>query len=253
MKNSKPKSTTRQHAFLEVTRKEVLWAGLLFGLITLIPASVFWKGLPCSDDTLTHFYRVIQIDLNLKNGAPFLLWGSDFLRGYGYNVLAFYAPLSYGLVEAIHLLGFDFDVAMQIANVLVLWLTGWGAYLFARKFLTPVGAFVAGLAYLFAPYLLYDAVQRGTLPETLALALAPWALAASLQAIDNPNVRNIGRAVLSFVLLILSHNIVPFFAIGLLVLFAIFSPTSSWRSFGNVVDNLRPVLLILGFAVSIST
>jgi uncharacterized membrane protein len=137
---------TKQQKGQGITPKEILLAGILFGFITLIPAAVFWHELPCSDDTLTHFYRVVQMDLNLKNGAPFLQWGPDFLRGYGYNVLAFYAPLSYWLVEFIHLLGFDFGTAFQISSVFVLWLTGWGGYVLGRQFLSPLGSFVTGLA-----------------------------------------------------------------------------------------------------------
>ena len=233
-----------------MTRKELLWTGLLFALVTIIPAAVFWNELPCSDDTLPHFYRTIQLDTHIQQGTPFLQWGTDMLRGYGYTIFLFYAPLAYWLLEAIHLLGFDFGPAMQITFVLALWLAGWGGYTLARNFIQPLGSFIAGLGYLFAPYILYDAIQRGALPETLALALVPWALAASLRALDNPHPRHIFLAVILFVILILTHNVVPIFALGLLVLFALAS--LEWSSPTTQLKTLVPPLLILGLALGLT-
>jgi len=102
-------------------------------LATLVIFPLFWRGLPCSDDTLPHFFRAVQLDVNLRQGAPFLQWGPDLLRGYGYPIFAFYAPLTYWLLEALHLLGADFGPALQIAFAGSLWLAGWGAYVLARR------------------------------------------------------------------------------------------------------------------------
>jgi len=189
-------------------------------LATLVIFPLFWRGLPCSDDTLPHFFRAVQLDVNLRQGAPFLQWGPDLLRGYGYPIFAFYAPLTYWLLEALHLLGADFGPALQIAFAGSLWLAGWGAYVLARRTLAPAGAFVAGLAYLFAPYVLYDAIPRGALPELLALALLPWALAAIDRA-QIERVRTVLVAALVLALLILTHNVVSIFGLALALLLAV--------------------------------
>ncbi|PIE81944.1 MAG: hypothetical protein CSA11_02180 [Chloroflexi bacterium] len=233
-----------------LSRAELLWFGLLFGIVTTIAAAAFWPVLPCSDDTLPHFYRTVQLHANVQRGAPFLQWGPEMLRGYGYTIFLFYAPLTYWLLETIHLLGFDFGSSMQILYGLVLWLAGWGGYVLARQFLAPVGAFVAGLAYLFAPYFLYDAIQRGALPETLALALAPWALAAALHALDNPRINTIARATVLWTLLILAHNVVPLFALSLLLMFALVSWTTPTVT--SLFVSLRTVALVLGFALGLT-
>ncbi len=187
---------------------------LWLALAALVVAPVFLRGLPCSDDTLPHFFRVVQLDINLHRGAPFLQWGPDFMHGYGYPIFAFYAPLTYWLIEAIHLAGADFGPALQITYFATLLLAAWGAYHLARHSVGIAGAFVAGLAYLFSPYLLYDTIQRGALPEALALALLPWALTAARKATLNGTPRAIALAALVFSALILAHNVIPVFGIG---------------------------------------
>jgi len=231
-----------------VLKKENVWSGFLFALVTIITIPVFWHVLPCSDDTLPHLYRAVQVDVQVQQGAPFLQWGSDLLRGYGYPIFAFYAPFSYVVLEILHLLGADFSLAMQIAFVLSLWLAGWGMFLFARQFMGRNGAFVAGLAYLFAPYLLYDAVQRGALPETLALAITPWALTAVIQALNHRTAKHTIIAAALYAILILTHNVIPFFALGLGGGFALvaINPRDIKGTMGQAMPAITALLLALG-------
>ncbi len=226
-------------------RRELLWAGGLLALATLVVVPVFWRGLPCSDDTLPHFFRAVQLDVNLRQGAPFLQWGADLLRGYGYPIFAFYAPLTYWLLQGIHLLGADFGPALQIAFVLALWLAGWGAYVLARCYLTRAGSFVAGLAYLFAPYVLYDAIQRGALPELLALALLPWALAAGARAQEQGG-RSIVLAAFLLALLILAHNVVSILGLALAVALAVTGQRRLAAAARAAGPPLAAVMLALG-------
>jgi hypothetical protein len=225
----------------------------VFLLTSLIIWPTFAAGLPCSDDNLTHIYRVAQIDLNWQQGAPWLQWGPDMLRGYGYPVLAFYAPLTYWLVEGIYLLNGDLSAAMRLALFGSLLVAGSGAYLLARRYLSPPGALVAGLGYMFAPYLLYDAIQRGSLPETLALALIPWALAL----IDICHQRRTGRwlvvAALAVSLMILSHNAVPFFGLGLALLWALLPDRPRPAGLSGWLAQLWPTaaVLLLGLGLTL--
>src|SRR5262249_40875972 len=49
-------------------------------------------------------------------------------------------------------------------------------YHLGREHFDEPAGLVAGVAYLYSPYLLYDNYVRGSLPENLALALLPLAL-----------------------------------------------------------------------------
>jgi uncharacterized membrane protein len=65
--------------------------------------------------------------------------------------MAFYAPLTYWLLAAMSAVGLGVGPAMQVAFFLALILAGIGSYVLARHFLGPIGALVAGVAYLFPP------------------------------------------------------------------------------------------------------
>jgi hypothetical protein len=223
-----------------ISRREIASITAALAFISLVILPVFTAGLACSDDTLPHFYRTVQLLVLAGQGSPFLQWGPDLLRGYGYPIMAFYAPLTYWLLAGIQAIGLTLGQAMQIAFLGALVAAGLGAYILARRYMGPVGALTAGVAYLFSPYLLYDAIQRGALPETLALALMPWALAAADRVQARPSWRAIGLGALLFALLILLHNVLPLFGLALAGLWALLPlrPVADGR------DWLRQVWLV---------
>lgn len=235
-------------------RRESWLAGGLFFVVSLILLPVFGQGLPCSDDTFPHFYRAVGLNELWQAGSPFLQWGPDFLRGYGYPIFAFYAPLSYWLILLLHGGGLDFVPAFQLLFWLLAPLAGWGLYLFARHYFQPMAAFVAGLAYLFAPYFLYDLIQRGALPEALALAGMPWVLALAQTVQKRANWRAIGLAGLVLALWLLTHNVIPAMGLGLLLGLAVITAQegSGWKLF-SMGKRLYPILgtVLLGLGLTL--
>jgi len=206
-----------------------LFLSIAAGLI----APVFLRGLPCSHDTLGHFYRVVQLDVNIQSGTPFLHWGPEMMRGYGYPVLGLYAPLTYWLVWVPYRLGLNLDLAFRLIFWLALVGAACGMYHLARRWLLPGGAIVAALAYLFAPYILFDAIQRGALPETLGLAELPWMLAALDRAITHRTLYTTLTATISLALVVLTHNVIGLVGIVLgsgLAVFSLADAVLTWRA-----------------------
>ncbi|MGB5060184.1 MAG: 6-pyruvoyl-tetrahydropterin synthase-related protein [Candidatus Promineifilaceae bacterium] len=230
--------------------REQAVAGLLLALAALILAPTFYRGLACGHDTLTHFYRVVQVALNAQNGAPFSLWSPDFMRGYGYAIFPFYAPLTYWGTAVLHFLGLDFSPALRLAAWLMLWLAGWGGYNLARRYVNPTGAMIAGLAYLFAPYLLYNATQRGAFPELLGLALLPWALAAADVALVSRSRRAVVTAVSLFSPLVLAHNIIP--NLGFVLLMGLAIGRSRGWSASALWSAIRPALVVMALTLAVT-
>lgn len=231
--------------------REQLSIALIFALAGLLLVPTFWRGLACGHDTLTHFYRIVQLALNVQDGAPFTLWSQHFMRGYGYTIYPFYAPLSYWLTTAIHFLGFDFSPALRIAAWLMLWLAGWGGYNLSRRYFNSPGAFVSGLAYMFAPYLIYNATQRGAFPELLGLALLPWALTAADIAIIRRTPRSIITAVFTLALVMLSHNIIPNF--GFIILLGLAFSRSETFKLQSFWQTIKPALAIIGLTLLVTS
>ncbi len=231
--------------------REQAGIGLLFAVTALIFAPTFMRGLACGHDTFTHFYRIVQLALNVQDGAPFTQWSQHFMRGYGYTIYPFYAPLMYWLTAVIHFLGFDFSAALRIVTWLMLFLAGWGSYNLGRRYFSPAGAFVTGLAYLFAPYLIFNATQRGAFPELLGLALLPWALAAADIALVRRTPRSLVTAVFAFSLVMLSHNIIP--NLGFIVLLGLALSRSQRLNPRAIWQALWPALTVIGLTLLVTS
>ena len=165
------RSFLSQHAWWE--RLPSLLPLVLLAASSLIILPVFLIGLPCSHDGFSHLAKAAEVYFTAQGGSPFLQWSPDLMRGYGHPVLAFYAPLLYWLLAAPHWLGMSFAANFRSLAYLALVVGGIGIYILGRRYLSAPAAFVAGLTYLFAPYLLYDAIQRGALPEIVALSVMP--------------------------------------------------------------------------------
>lgn len=234
------------------TPRETRHSGLIFLMVALIAIPTFYAGLACSDDILPHLYRSVQLDLNIRHGRPLLQWSQDLMRGYGYPIFAFYAPLAYILIQLAHFLGPDLGTLYQWAFWGVLPLAGWGAYHWARRYYTPTAAFVTGIAYMFAPYLLYNAIQRGALPEALALALFPWAMYTADTLQNKPTTPAIIRTAATFALLILAHNVVALFALPLALLFALLHANSRQAPLRQAWTNLKPTLASITLALTLT-
>lgn len=233
--------------------REQLFASAFFALSGLAIAPTFWRGNPCGHDMSTHFWRVIMFNMNIEDGYPFLQWGQHFLRGYGYPIFPFYAPLFNWLIAALHAAGFDYNAALRMAAWLALFLCGWGMYNLGRRYFnTSLPAAVAGLAYMFAPYIIYDGVERGALPELIALGLLPWVLSRVDIAWERQTPREFIKATAAFALLMLTHNIIPligFLLIGALWLgrFQRVRVTRWWHEAQTGVAIILATLLVSAF------
>lgn len=234
-----------------ISRREWAVSGLIFALAALMIAPTLWYGLACSPDGHIHFYRIVHMIDNVRHGAPFLQWGEHFMRGYGYPIYAFYAPLTYWGSTGLSFLGLSPSFAFRLFAWLTLFVGGWGAYHLGRRYFSPNAAFVTGLAYLFAPYFIFDAVQRGAVPETLGLALLPWALVAADLAMVRRSPRAIALASALFALVVLSHNVIPNMGF-LILLFLAMIQNQSWKNPRLFWQSVRPAVLIIVLALGLS-
>jgi len=143
--------------------------------LAVLPAvwPYFEAGLPRTNDALPHLYRSLALTRLVRQGILWPRWSPDLAHGYGYPVFNFSPSLSHYLVVLWHLIGLPLTTAYRAAVALIFVLTVWSAYLLGRELLDAAGGWVAALAYVYSPYVLYDAIVRGSLQESLALALIP--------------------------------------------------------------------------------
>jgi hypothetical protein len=213
-----------------------------YTLLTLLALPALWPllhpGLARANDHLPHFFRVVALDAALRQGQWPLRWSPDLVHGFGYPVFNFFPYLGHLVVEVWHLIGFDFLTAYKIACALALLAAAWFAFQLGRAHWGEAAGLVAGVAYLYNPYLLYDIYIRGSLPETLALALLPLIM-VSLRRVAHGNKRArvwAGGLVAAFLFF---HNGVALQTMPFLVLYALWE---TWSEF-NWKQKFRPFLL----------
>ncbi len=257
--------------------KSLVWIALIFLFSILALAPLFTARPTRSADGLLHLYRLVQLDMLWQQGVFFSRWLPDLAYGYGLPLFNYYAPLVYYLTTPLHEIGISFALALNLSLAAALFIGASGMFFFTHavisgtrifgasaisatnggaqnergawaRFENPSGlaALIAALAFLYAPYVLFNAFQRSNLAEQWALAFAPFALWRFFVLTRKPTAWNWALAVLSFAAVMLSHNVTGFLFAPLLFGFVVVCLFSSPRA-AHVPSNDTPPLSRLTF------
>jgi len=233
----------------------IIFVLLLLSLFTLIPL-LNNPGLPNGSDVLYHVYRVAEMDRSWEQGVLFPRWADGLYFGYGSPLFHYYASLTYHstsvLIRLFNLTALDALRAMVGLSLVGGSLT---MYLFASQRSGSLGGFIAGLVYIYSPYLVYtEPYARGTYPELLAFALAPLMFWRFERLLHRPQGINFALAAVSLCLLILSHNLMSLVFALILGLWIGWHGVASLMAIGaknlraEGLNTLRPYLLALAAA-----
>ncbi len=191
------------------------------GVVLLVATLAAWPlltraSLPTFTDAHHHIYRVYEILAAWREGILYPRWAPDFYYGYGYPVFDYYSTLSYYLAAAY---GWFFGpvAGVKFALVLAAYLGAAGVYVLAREEWGAAPGVVSAAVFAFAPYIaVSERINRGDLPEGLAIALAPWVLWSFTHLAHTGSRVFWCVAVLSLAALVAAHNLMSFVFIGLL-------------------------------------
>ncbi len=228
------------------------WAALPWLLLAIAALPAAWPyvagaGLPRTNDALPHLYRTLALDRLVRAGELWPRWSPDLVHGFGYPVFNFFPALSHYLVGMFHLIGLPLATAYRAAVVTHCVLTFWFTYLLARDLFGPVPGWIGALAYVYSPYLLYDAHVRGGLPENQALMMLPLLLFALRRSVLHGG-RWIALVAVAFAAAFLSHFPITFqflLPIGLLLLWM--GRQTGWRCLWQPVAGLALGILLTTF------
>ncbi|MEI2609425.1 MAG: 6-pyruvoyl-tetrahydropterin synthase-related protein [Candidatus Promineifilaceae bacterium] len=226
------------------------WIPLLALALAILPAALpyFGEGLPRTNDAFPHLYRVVALDRLVRQGILWPRWSPDLVHGYGYPVFNFFPSLSHLVMEGLHLMGLPLTAAYRWATLLQLWVAGWSMFLLGRTVWNAAAGWIAALAYIYSPFLLYDTIVRGSLPEIQALALFPLLLLALWHAAQGRPRWIMATAIIAAALL-LSHPIgYPiFFFVGVWLLRLAWR--HGWRVFSGPALGLGLGILLCAFSL----
>ncbi|NJN82972.1 MAG: hypothetical protein HC802_12295 [Caldilineaceae bacterium] len=156
------------------------WAALI-----LLAGPLLWPfrvvGLPTSADGLLHLLRLVVLDDHIRQGVFYPRWVPEMVLGLGYPLFHFYAPGSYYVAESFRLAGLAYIPALLTTFATFVLVAGFGMYLLVWDLFTDGdrrsrswAALLAGVMYMYSPYLLTNMYMRGALAEVAAQALLPW-------------------------------------------------------------------------------
>jgi len=220
-----------------VSRLRPLLPYFTLGLFAALAAEPLARAqMTCSDDGSFHLFRALELGDLIQMGQWFPRWSPHMAQGYGYPFYNFYAPLSSYFVVGLHALSLDYVTALKVAFGLTIFFAGVAMFLFAREWWGERAGVVAGVAYLFAPYLAYDVLYRANFAETFAFIWPPlvlWGMQMAEgggQKADNPTFRLLPS--IFYAALILTHNIFALIASPLFIGYALLLTwqTRSWKT-----------------------
>lgn len=192
----------------------------LLALIALSVWPLLRAGYPLIGDGGNHLYRLVEFDHLLRNGVWFPRWATDLCYGYGCPLFNFYPPLVYYLGALLHAVGLSYADSLLVIYAMAFALAISGAYMLANEQWGNAPGLIAASASGAAPYLYFNALARGALPETLGLGLLPWALYAYVRLARQPTPKAFIAATLLYAAVILSHILSALLAAPLLIIFA---------------------------------
>lgn len=135
---------------------------------------------------------------------------SGFLNfGYGYPLFNFAYPAPYYMATILHFLHIGFVDSIKVLFAASVFMSFVGMFFLSGKFWKSSWAgFISGVFYILLPYYLVDLYVRGSIGESMSLALYPFLLLCCLFILEKKHVRTalFFLAMLSAAL-ITAHNI----------------------------------------------
>ncbi len=203
-------------------RGEGRWLAALLLIILLAGLPTLQLRQMSGHDALVYVPRVVEFVRALSEGQIPPRWAPDLSFGYGQPLFIFYPPFIYALAALFHALGSGFVVSLNLACLALLALAGLGMYAFARTLFGRAGGLVAGVGYVFVPFLLVNLYVRHALADFAAMAFIPWALWGLLGWVRWRQTVALAVAVSSIALLLLSSNPLALVTAPTLALYAAF-------------------------------
>jgi len=204
---------------------------LLLMIFSCIPLLSVWRtGSYESGDFKDHVYFFISFYRSLENGIWFPRWSGGFCNGYGYPHIQYFYHLPYYVASFFH---YALNVSFVHSFKLLICVSFLGAaasmYLWLSSEWGKRAAFFGSILYILSPYLLAGTHFRITVGEGLGTFIVPLILWSIKKIFDDSSKKWLYYWLITFlyILLILSHHVVPVLCLPFIVSYFFFQ---LWRS-----------------------
>jgi uncharacterized membrane protein YidH (DUF202 family) len=205
-------------------------------------------ALPLTADGTLHLYRLIALDHALSDGTLWARYAAGMAYGYGTPMFNYYSPLSLYPMLLLYKLGMSFLQSWLWGMSFYTLVAAFGTYRLGRLWSGEVGGIISAAAYIYAPYMLYDALWRGTVAEYASLALLPYVLWALTCAAQKNHCHSWIAVCLAFALFIPMHNVITLHGVALIGVFTLFLWLQHGKSLKSGIRLFSP--LLIGFMLT---
>ncbi|MBU3935742.1 hypothetical protein KJ909_03655 [Patescibacteria group bacterium] len=205
--------------FKKILANWPIWVILIVSLFLL--RWFFKPGFPETHDGQLYLARYANFYLAFRDRHFPVRWAPNLNYKFGYPIFHFnyYTPFILGLPPIF--LGADLETGLKLVILFSFFIGGLFWYLLFRKKFSPQVGLISALVYLAAPYQLTDILVRGSIGEIVAFGVFPFVLWALDRLISHPHRLNFFIATLGIAFFSLTHNIIFFFSIPVLLLFSL--------------------------------
>ncbi len=218
------------------------WLFLVFSAMAVATALIYHVAAFAYDAAAEHVLRAVVYSQAVSDGALLPRWVQFLHWGLGSPLFTFQGPLPYALLDGLFRLGIEHPIGWRILIAAGLLAAFLGAFLLTLELTgRRWPAFLAAVAFLYAPYVLRNALERGS-NEAYSMFLYPWVLWSLLWLARRPGVGRFSLAVLLWSMAIASHVLAPL----LLAPFAFLLAAGlawRWRTAAPLLALLTGVLL----------
>lgn len=164
------------------------WRGLvlLLAAFAVYPALRYNIAALAHDAARSHIYRAVVYSDAISQGVLYPRWVQFLHLGLGSPLFTFHPPLAYAALDLLYRSGLPHPIGWRVLMAVGLLAACTGACLLVREATGRRWAgLIAGVAFLYAPYVLRNTFERGS-AEALGLFLYPWVLWGLLRLARQP-------------------------------------------------------------------
>lgn len=152
--------------------------------------------------------RLTDMFRTLRDGQFPARYSGFLNHGFGYPLFNFTYPLPYYLGIFIHFLRFSFVDSIKIIFAGSVIVSGISFFLLINEFWkSKWAALFLSVLYIYLPYRMVNLYVRGSIGESVAMAIFPIVFFFWLRLISKPTVQNLTFTAVFFATLVTSHNI----------------------------------------------
>jgi hypothetical protein len=185
------------------------WLFLLFSATAVATALIYHIAAFAYDASAEHVLRAVVYSQAVSDGALLPRWTQFLHWGLGSPLFTFQGPLPYALLDGLFRLGIDHPIGWRLLIAAGLLAAFVGAFLLTLELSgRRWPAFLAAVAFLYAPYVLRNALERGS-NEVYSMFLYPWVLWSLLRLARRPGAARFLLAVALWGMAIAGHVLAP--------------------------------------------